>query len=388
MSTAFDSIKRGLQEAIEHAEGRAAEPPTMPVKQPAPLGRYRNPFDFLKDADRQEQKKRADLERTGRLTDETAREIAEACGSQRTLAEANHRELVRRLAWNLTPAGSRTPDEMGGAFLAKKGGGVSLLACVSLIVAEVTAKDFPADLPFWMVPDDKEFAAAIGRTHREALQIVKDAIRTNALPVRRAQGIPRHCNQEADVIAWCDDTAAARPAAKLCGAREDMRGVFAVLGLQPPPELFANQDEWLAATESAQVEAARRSAMTQTVIERLVELRPPPASSGSNEVWTGLEDPAGEQTSCDANDSGAAHAPKPNQRKSRSDLLADVLDEAWKATSDHEVRPLWRWIITNIKQWPEITYDSSSKQLRVGKNDIDFEAFRARVTRKRKKTDA
>lgn len=66
----------------------------MPAKQPAPLGRYRNPFEFLKDADRQEQEKRADLERTGRLTDETAREIAEACRSQRTLAEANHRELV------------------------------------------------------------------------------------------------------------------------------------------------------------------------------------------------------------------------------------------------------------------------------------------------------
>ncbi len=386
MSTAFDSIKRGLQEAIEHAEGRAAEPPTMPVKQPAPLGRYRNPFDFLKDADRQEQKKRADLERTGRLTDETAREIAETRRSQRKHAESNHRERVRRLAWSLTPAGSPTPDDMEGAFLAKKEGGISLLGCVSLIVTEVTAKDFPADLPFW--PEDEELAAAIARNHREALQIVKDAIRTNALPVRRAQGIPRTCSQEADVITWCNDTNAARPPAKLCVAREDMRGLFAELGLQPPPELFANQDEWLAATESAQAEAARRSAMTQTVIERLVELRPPPASSGSNEVGTGLEDPAGEQTSCDANDSGAAHAPKPNQRKSRSDLLADVLDEAWKATSDHEVRPLWRWIITNIKRWPEITYDSSSQQLRVGKNDIDFEAFRARVTRKRKKTDA
>lgn len=202
---------------------------------------------------------------------------------------------------------------MGGAFLAKKGGGVSLLACVSLIVAEVTAKDFPADLPFWMVPDDKEFAAAIGRTHREALQIVKDAIRTNALPVRRAQGIPRHCNQEADVIAWCDDTAAARPAAKLCGAREDMRGVFAVLGLQPPPELFANQDEWLAATESAQVEAARRSAMTQTVIERLVELLPPPAPSGSTEVGTGLEEPTSEQAEVDRKETGPARTLKPEE---------------------------------------------------------------------------
>jgi hypothetical protein len=31
MSTAFDSIKRGLQEAIEHAEGRAPE-----VQHPSP----------------------------------------------------------------------------------------------------------------------------------------------------------------------------------------------------------------------------------------------------------------------------------------------------------------------------------------------------------------
>lgn len=367
-------------------QNRTAKPPTMPAKQPSSLGRYRNPFDFLKDADRQKQEKRADLERTGRLTDETAREIAEACRSQRMLAEANHRERVRSLAWKLTPAGNPTPDEMGGAFLAKKGGGISLLACVSLIVAEVTAKDFPADLPFWMVPDDKEFAAAIGRTHREALQIVKNAIRTNALPVRRAHGIPRPCNQEADVIAWCDDTAAARPAAKLCVAREDMRSVFAALGLQPPPELFANQDEWLAATESAQVEAARRSAMTQTVIERLVELLPPPAPSGSTEVGTGLEDPAGKQASCDAKESGAASAPKPNQCKGRSDILADALDEAWQAISDHEARPLWRWIISNIKRWPEITYDSLSQKLLVGKKSIDDKAFGARVARRRKKS--
>lgn len=283
----------------------------MPAKQPAPLGRYRNPFEFLKDADRQAQEKRADLERTGHLTDETAREIAETRRSQRKHAESNHRERVRRLAWSLTPAGSPTPDDMGGAFLAKKGGGISLLACVSLIVAEVTAKDFPADLPFW--PEDEELAAAIARNHREALQIVKDAIRTNALPVRRAQGIPRTCSQEADVITWCNDTNAARPPAKLCVAREDMRGLFAELGLQPPPELFANQDEWLAATESAQVEAARRSAMTQTVIERLVELLPPPAPSGSTEVGTGLEEPTSEQAEVDRKETGPARTLKPEE---------------------------------------------------------------------------
>ena len=280
----------------------------MPAKQPAPLGGYRNPFDFLRDMDRQEQEKIVDLERTGRLTDDAVREIAEVYRSQRTHAETNHRERVRRLAWNLTPAGNPTPDEMGGAFLAKKGDHISLLACVSLIVAEVAAKDFPADLPFW--PNDEEFAAEIGRNHREALQIVKDAIRTNALPVRRAQGIPRPCNQEADVIAWCDDTAATRPPAKLCVARSDVRGVFAALGLQPPPELFANQDEWLAATESAQTEDERRSAMTQAVFERLVELLPPPAPSGSVKVGTKPEEPAGEQVEVDRKESRAASAPK------------------------------------------------------------------------------
>ena len=210
--------------------------------------------------------------------------------------------------------------------MAKKGDHISLLACVSLIVAEVAAKDFPADLPFW--PNDEEFAAEIGRNHREALQIVKDAIRTNALPVRRAQGIPRPCNQEADVIAWCDDTAAARPPAKLCVARADVRGVFAALGLQPPPELFANQDEWLAATESAQTENERRSAMTQAVIERLVELLPPPAPSGSVKVGTKPEEPAGEQTACDTKERSASHALKPEETpKERAARLLKRFEE-------------------------------------------------------------
>lgn len=97
------------------------------------------------------------------------------------------------------------------------------------------------------------------------------------------------------------------------------------------------------------------------------------------------EEPAGEQTSCDAKESGAASAHKPNQRKGRSDLLAEVLNEAWQAISDHEARPLWRWIISNIKRWPEITYDSSSQKLLVGKKSIDDKAFAARVARKRNK---
>ena len=77
-----------------------------------------------------------------------------------------------------------------------------------------------------------------------------------------------------------------------------------------------------------------------------------------NEIdWIRPKEQAGEQTSCDAKESSAASDPKPNQRKGRSDLLAEVLDEAWQAISDHEARPLWRWIISNIKRWPEITYD-------------------------------
>lgn len=43
MSTAFDSIKRGLQEAIEHAEGRAPEADIHP---PEPDGKTtRTPFN-------------------------------------------------------------------------------------------------------------------------------------------------------------------------------------------------------------------------------------------------------------------------------------------------------------------------------------------------------
>lgn len=331
----------------------------MPAKQPSPLGGYRNPFDFLKDAERQEQERRADLERTGRLTDEATREIAEAYRLRRTHAETNHRERVRGLAWNLTQAGNPTPDEIGGAFLAKKGDHISLLACVSLIVAEVTAKDFPADIPFW--PDDDEFAAAIGKNHREALQIVKDAIRTNVLPVRRAQGIPRPCNQEAEVIAWCDAAAAARPPAKLCVAHADVRGVFAALGLQAPPDLFANQAEWLVATESAQAEADQRSAMTQAVIEHLIELSPPAAPSRSIEV-------------------GA----EPRKRKSRNDFISDALIEALEAVQGGDPKTLWRWIIANIERWPEIAFDEAKNELRVGTKATDFKAFEARIRRRRK----
>lgn len=327
-------------------------------KQPAPLGGYRNPFDFLRDVDRQEKEKRAELERTGRLTDEAAREIAEAYRSQRAQAETNHRERVRRIAWDLTPAGSTTLDEMGSAFLANKGGHISLLACVSLIVAEVTAKDFPADIPFW--PDDDEFAAAVTQTHREALQIIKDAIRTNTLPVRRARGLPRPRNQEADVIAWCDDTAAARPPAGLCVARADVRGVFMALDLQPPPQLFASHEEWLAATESAQAETAQRSAMTQTVIERLTELHHLSAEAKSS---------AGTET---------------KKKRSRNDFVADVLDEALDAVQGDDPKALWRWIITNIESWPEIEFDAGKNELRVGTKAIDVDAFEARVRRRRK----
>lgn len=43
MSTAFDSIKRGLQEAIEHAEGRA---PEVHIHSPEPDGETtRRPFN-------------------------------------------------------------------------------------------------------------------------------------------------------------------------------------------------------------------------------------------------------------------------------------------------------------------------------------------------------
>lgn len=96
-----------------------------------------------------------------------------------------------------------------------------------------------------------------------------------------------------------------------------------------------------------------------------------------NEIdWIGLKESTRQQATLDNSNPS---------RIAKSDFITDALDEAWNAISDHQARPLWRWIISNIKRWPEITYDPSNQALLNGKRTIDFEAFSARVGRKRKK---
>lgn len=179
---------------------------TTPPK-PAPLGRSRNPYELLKDADR----------------------------GSRALVMANHRERIRALAWAMTPAAHTSPEDAQANFLAIKHGCCTVLSLVSLIAAEVTANDYPHDLPFH--PDALELADAIRRNHLAALQIVKDRIRTGALPVRAVTGIPVACNDDPAVLAWCNDLEAVTPPRALCTTLADARAFVQAAGLNPLREL-------------------------------------------------------------------------------------------------------------------------------------------------------
>ena len=179
---------------------------TTPPK-PAPLGRSRNPYELLKDADR----------------------------GSRALVMANHRERIRALAWAMTPAAHTPPEHAQANFLAIKHGCCTVLSLVSLIAAEVTANDYPHDLPFH--PDALELADAIRRNHLAALQIVKDRIRTGALPVRAVSGIPVACNDDPAVRAWCNDLEAVTPPRALCTTLADARAFVQAAGLNPLREL-------------------------------------------------------------------------------------------------------------------------------------------------------
>lgn len=179
---------------------------TNPPK-PAPLGSYRNPYDFLKDAGR----------------------------DRASLAVANHRSNIRGLTWRLTRDGRVSPMDMQSDFLAIKHGCCPVLSLVSLIAAEVTANDYPHDLPFH--PDALELADAIRRNHLAALQIVKDRIRTGALPVRAVTGLPVACNDDPAVLAWCNDLEAVTPLRALCTTLADARAFVQAAGLNPLREL-------------------------------------------------------------------------------------------------------------------------------------------------------
>lgn len=180
---------------------------TANQSKPAPLGSNRNPYDFLKDADR----------------------------GRRSLAVANHREHIRALSWAMGPTARNSPDDAQAEFRAIRKEGCSTLALVSLIAAEVTANDHPHDLPFH--PDAHELADAISSNHRAALQIVKDRIRTGALPVRATTGIPAACNDDPAVLAWCNDLDATRPPRTLCTSLADARALVQAIGLNPLHEL-------------------------------------------------------------------------------------------------------------------------------------------------------
>lgn len=207
---------------------------TSPPK-PAPLGCYRNPYEFLRAADEEQARALAELKKAGTLTHQAVEELRQEHRRALSLAEANHRGRIRALAWHMLQTRCAAPMDMQRDFLAVNHGGCTVLSLVSLIAAEVTANDYPHDLPFH--PDALELADAIRRNHIAALQIVKDRIRTGALPVRAVTGLPVACNDAPAVLAWCNDLAAVTPPRALCTTLADARAFVQAAGLNPLREL-------------------------------------------------------------------------------------------------------------------------------------------------------
>lgn len=202
---------------------------------PAPLGNFRNPYEFLRAPDVEEARQLAELKKAGTLTHQAVENLRQARRSALSLAAANHRECIRALAWNILRTRHAPPMDMQSDFLAIKHGCCTVLSLVSLIAAEVTANDYPHDLPFH--PDALELADAMRRNHLAALQIVKDRIRTGALPVRAVSGIPVGCNDDPAVLAWCNDLEAVTPPRALCTTLADARDLVQAIGLNPLREL-------------------------------------------------------------------------------------------------------------------------------------------------------
>lgn len=202
---------------------------------PSPLGNDCNPYEFLRAADVEQARQIAELKAAGTVTDQVIEEIRQESRRALSLAIANHRERIRALASRMLRTREAPPVDMQYEFLADKRGDCTVLSLVSLIAAEVTANDYPHDLPFH--PDAHELAEAISRNHRNALQIVKDRIRTRALPVRAVTGIPAACNDDPAVLAWCNDLEAIRPPRALCTTLADARALAQAIGLNPLREL-------------------------------------------------------------------------------------------------------------------------------------------------------
>ena len=202
---------------------------------PSPLGNDCNPYEFLRAADVEQARQIAELKAAGTVTDQAIEEIRQESRRALSLAIANHRERIRAIAWRMLRTREAPPVDMQYEFLADKREDCTVLSLVSLIAAEVTANDYPHDLPFH--PDAHELAEAISRNHRSALQIVKDRIRTRALPVRAGTGIPVACNDDPAVLAWCNDLEAVTPPRALCTTLADARAFVHAAGLNPLRQL-------------------------------------------------------------------------------------------------------------------------------------------------------
>ena len=202
---------------------------------PASLGKYRNPYERLRAPGADEARQIAELRAAGTLTHQAYDELRRDCRAALSLAVANHRERVRGLAWEVMRAGRTAPAHWQADFRARARGSLLVLSLVFLLAAEVTANDYPHDLPFH--PDDEELAEAINRNFSAVLQVVKERIQTGALPVRPELGIQLDCNAEPAVLAWCNDPASISPPGMLCATLDDARVLAQAIGLNPPREL-------------------------------------------------------------------------------------------------------------------------------------------------------
>jgi len=189
----------------------------------------KNPYDFLRKPaeDRVNRRKKSKL--AGTLTHDAARQIDDDCKLQSHLANANHRENMRRLAFDLShPAAPIYTTQ--AAFVAENQGRITLAGLIALIVAEVIANNHPHDLQ--LPPGNDQLAADIARAHRKIEQLVKSAVKEGALSIRSA-GMGRKCNQDQEVVAWLDSPALSPPPPELTVTHSDAEFMFAELGLEP-----------------------------------------------------------------------------------------------------------------------------------------------------------
>ena len=237
-----------------------------------PLGLYGNPYDLLRRPNEDRARKREELKKAGALTDEAEWQINDECALQSHRAKANHRECIRAVAVRITCPTSVLRRTLV-PFRAQKKNLIPLDILASLVTAEIAANDYPVDLPFG--PSDDELLRSIEHEHRRTTLLIKAAVKNRTLPVFRARGMVRTCNQDADVLTWCDTLDLSLPPAGLCTATADAIAVFKALALEPTFPIFGSEEEWSVTPANVeQVQALRDLAAAAELTELAATTEP------------------------------------------------------------------------------------------------------------------